>query len=147
MNRFLQPFELLLLFVPTLVLTGVSHAGGSESNQIPVALIQRTLQSSVMFRGWETKSYGDKKPHDTITVITTPDRDGDIIILRWDETRTQFQTELYRQESSPSLMKSWESGIGQIDKSIVQQPGGALHVVERISGPEGGERIEIIKLD
>lgn len=143
MKRYLQPFILLSLLW-TLFAASICFAGGGEQRS---ALIQRTLQSSLMHRGWESKSYSEKKPHDWVTVITTPGLDGDIIILRWNGTRTQFQTELYHQDEGPGLMKSWESAIGSIDKSIVQQPGGTLHVFEKVSGPDGGQLVEVITLD
>lgn len=143
MNKFPGFIALLFLaFAP--IFASVSHAGGEQP---PSALVQYTLQSSIMMRGWETKSYGEQKPHDVVTVITTQDLNADIVILRWNADRSRFQTELYHLEERVSWGKSWVSGISEVDKSIVQQPGGQLHVFELVSGPGGGQKVEVIKLD
>lgn len=113
----------------------------------PINLIQRTLQSQVVFSPWGSKSYGGKVPYDTITVLTSRNLEGDIVILRWNDAGTNFTTELYRPSSVQCIFKSWESENGSLGKSIDQQPSGAFFVTELIEGEEGGSRKEIFTLE
>lgn len=113
----------------------------------PVNLIQRTFQSQAIFSPWGSKSYGEKAPYDTITVLTSRDLKGDIVILRWNDAGTNFTTELYRPGSTQGIFKSWESENGNLGKSIDQQPSGAFFVSELIEGEGGGSLKEIFTLD
>lgn len=113
----------------------------------PVNLIQRTLQSQAVFSPWGSKSYGEKTPYDTITVLTSRNLEGDIVILRWNDAGTDFTTELYRQSSTQGIFKSWEYQNGSVSKSIDQQPSGSFFVSELIEGEDGGSRKEIFTLE
>ena len=134
---------LFLLFAIATLPTACVHKPLQEYSP---PLLKYELQTEIMFRGWDTKNYTDKVPFDKITLITQKGLTSDIVILRWNQPHTKFTTEIYHPEDGDSILKTWVSGVASVKKSVVQQPVNVLHIIERVTGADGGERVEVIKL-
>lgn len=98
-----------------------------------------------MIRDWDSKSFSNRKASDFISVITSDGLSGDIVILRWNDRRSQFKAEVYRPEDKPGR-QSWLFREGDKSKTLNQQPNGEFFVSEIIEGNEGGQRVEVFRL-
>lgn len=116
------------------------------SASAPPKLIQETLQTEVMLRHWNAKSFGERKPHKTISVIAAEGNHGDIVILRWNLEGTGFVAEIYRQQENPWPLLSWEYREAEHAKTINLQPNGEFYMSELVEGVDGGQRVEVFRL-
>lgn len=110
-----------------------------------VPLTQETVQSHFMFRQWDTKSFEERQPLDTLSVVSSKDLSGDVVILRWNREQNMFKTEVYRQENKPGR-RSWLFREEGKSKTLNQQPNGEFFISEIVDGKEGGQRVEVFRL-
>lgn len=131
-------FKFFLCFALTIALPACASAPN-------IPLRQQTLQSELMTRSWHSKSFSVREPAGLISVITSDDLSGDIVILRWDDEKRQFKAEVYRQEDKPGR-QSWLFREGNMSKTLNQQPNGEFFISDIIEGKEGGQRVEVFRL-
>lgn len=133
-------FKIFLCFFWLIAIPACSSTPEVEAN-----LRHQTVESELMTRHWDSKSFSTRDPSDFITVITSDDLSGDIVILRWNDKKSQFKAEVYRPEDKPGR-QAWLFREGDKSKTLNQQPNGEFFVSEIIEGKEGGQRVEVFRL-
>lgn len=123
----------------SLLALNASIAFAHEPIQNQNNIIQYSVEAQIIFRPWSTKEFGEVIGTERLTIITTPDKTSDIIILYNNSSSSEGKTETYRSDPDSTII--WRLVSEEQDKSIVKQPGGAFHIHELISGEDGGSRI------
>ncbi|MBL4761482.1 MAG: hypothetical protein JKY93_02140 [Gammaproteobacteria bacterium] len=137
MKYILRNIKILLVFV--MALSPLACA----SKEVADIKLQE-IEVDVVLRGWNQKGFGDKISTSTISIITTPDYKGDIVILRMNKNASGFTAEVYKPKPDALNPELWEFVSGDIEKSIVKQPSGNFHLSEMV---DEGVRVEVIDLE
>lgn len=128
-----------------LLLDSMTYA--SQSTAQNLVANQYSVEARVFFRPWNTKGFGAQTGTESLTVIASPEEQGDIVILRKNNASAGFTAEVYRPDADVDKPDIWNQIAPEGEKSIVRQPDNSFHLSELVGGKEGGRRIEIFKLD
>ena len=126
-----------------LLITLLLPVCSSASEEISNIKLQK-IEADVVIRAWDTKGFGDNTGTSTISIITTSNLTGDIVVLRKNVNESGFNAEVYKAKPNAWKPELWEFISGDIEKSIVKQPNGNLHLFETV---DQGLKVEVIDLD
>lgn len=76
-------------------------------------------------RPWNTKEFGKQIGTVPLIVITSPDGNGDMVILRANEASGVFTAEVYQPDTASPNSNSWNPQSPEDRKSILKQPDGS----------------------
>lgn len=134
-------YKILFIFIAFYHITACANSV-DESVQI-----YHDIMTETSFRAWNEKGLGKIVNKDNISVITGSDRKkSDVVILRWSEDRSSFQTEVYRSTSSTEKTGEWDLVSSSQEKTLTDQRGKFFLILELISGTEGGQKTEMFSL-
>jgi|GEM_PF-7069864 len=123
-----------------------SIACASQTNEKRIVANQYFVKAEVYFQPWSTKEYGKLIGSESLTVITSPDKRGDIVVLRKNPASGGFIAEVYRPDADVENPKSWDLTFPEEQKTIDKQADGSFQLSELIDGKEGGRRFEVFRL-
>jgi hypothetical protein len=140
-------YQKISLLIRAFLFLTLSQAFLACATQPDVPLRQETVQTEIMLRKGDMKSFGGREPHDVISVIASRNLQGAIVILRWDKEKTKFAAEVYEKEDKPGPRSSWLFRENDRSKTLNQQPNGEFYISEVMAGPDGGQRVEAFRLE
>ncbi|MDO6422281.1 hypothetical protein [Saccharophagus degradans] len=110
-------------------------------------LFYSNIQSTVSFRGWDTKGSGDIVEESLISVIISNNWIGDVVVIRNIKT-TDIREPILKEEAYKPTPATdvWALDYQTTQRTLIKQANNTFLITERIEGENGGLRMEFFRL-
>ncbi|MBU2983742.1 hypothetical protein KO528_00130 [Saccharophagus degradans] len=110
-------------------------------------LFYSNIQSTVSFRGWDTKGSGDIDEESLISVVISNNRISDAVVIRNIKTieirERIIKAEVYKPTPETDV---WALDSQTTQRTLIKQANNDFVISERIEGENGGLRMELFRL-
>jgi len=123
-----------------------SNLGPTYGKQPDKLLVFEDVESEIFLRPWRSKGMGKLVKKEIITVIRTTHDTGNIIILKWNKSHDNFDTEIYTSENIDDITSVWKLDNKENRKILTHQHGDFYMTQEKIPGKNGGVTTQFFTL-
>lgn len=132
-------------YLVSLIFSIAFCVNGHTNEQVP--LFYSNIQSTISFRGWDTKGSGDIIEESLISVVISNNRTGDVVVIRSIKPAEIREPTLKAEVYIPSN----EADIWVLDsttnyRTLIKQANSGFLITERVEGKNGGLRTEHFRL-
>ncbi len=96
------------------------------------------ITTEINFRQWNTKGLGKIIAKEIISVIKTKSGNGNIVILKWNDSMDYYDVEVYKSEKNGKKPETWKIINSDQDKTLSDQHGHFYMIQHAVPGPDGG---------